>query len=602
MRLIRYFLFGSALMTVVVILVWTYKSERMSEELQNYTHDVGKHYDVMYVLYRELADTAFRLVLSRADVIALLEKVEEADETQRQQIRRELYRLIESEYRYYQQLYFHQFHYHLPDSSSFLRMHSPNRYGDPLAEIRYSVRQTNALKRKHEGFEEGRIIHGFRFVYPLFGSDGRHLGSVEASVTAKAFMQAYEQSFNGHVHFIEQMDTVNQASFAHELRQYHPSIESKDYCYRKDLVEIDDPHRAKAYQKKFLKLQPQIREKMVLEQPFSIYIDLDKRYNIVTFLPVRNIENKVVAYMVIYAFDSHFATLAVGYGLLGAVLCAIVLLIVLLIYTLQKHREEAQRHSDRLEERVAFLLEEERKTEKILLRQSRLAQMGELINMIAHQWRQPLNAVTAVTTHMRLANRLGVLESQMIEQQADQIDALMQGMSEVISRFRHFYKPGAEPESLLIDDLVRKSLEMMQTALSGLGVTLELSLNAKEPLLCYGVELEQVLLNMIQNACDEFKRRTIAKPILRIATAQRADGFEIEIEDNAGGIAAEDLPKIFDPYFTTKEDGGGSGLGLYMCQLIIERHCGGSIEVFNTQNGVCFRIRLSKSALQERSV
>lgn len=602
MRLVRYFLLGSVLIAAVTVLMWAYKSDRMEEELRSYTQDVGKHYDVMYALYRELADTAFRLVLSRADVIALLEKVEGADETQTQQIRQELYHLIEPEYHYYKQLYFHQFHYHLPDSSSFLRMHSPNRYGDPLADIRYSVRQTNALKRKHEGFEEGRIIHGFRFVYPLFGSDGRHLGSVEASVTAKAFMQAYEQSFKGHVHFIEKMDTVKEAAFAKELRQYHQSIESSDYYYRKDLVELDDPHRAQGYQKKFLKLQPQISEKMALEEPFSIFIDLDQRYNIVTFLPVRNIEHKVVAYMVIYAYDTHFATISIGYGLLGMVLSVIVLLLVALIYTLQKHREEAQRHSDRLEQHVAFLLEEERKTEKILLRQSRLAQMGELINMIAHQWRQPLNAVTAVTTHLRLANRLEILDPQMIEQQINQIDALMQGMSEVISRFRHFYKPGTKPESLLIDDLVHKSLEMMQTLLTGLGVTLELSLKAKEPLLCYGVELEQVLLNLIQNACDEFKRRTIVKPILRIATAQHEEAFEIEIEDNAGGIAAEDLPKIFDPYFTTKEDGGGSGLGLYMCQLIIERHCGGSIEVFNTQNGVCFRIRLSKNALQERRV
>ena len=126
-------------------------------------------------------------------------------------------------------------------------MHAPEKFGDDLSDIRYSVRQANATKQRQDGFEEGRIIHGFRFVYPLFGADHEHLGSVEASLTAKAFINAYEKSFHGHVHFIENSSIISKKSFETELPQYLPSIENTQYYFRRDLIDNRRYEHSEAY-------------------------------------------------------------------------------------------------------------------------------------------------------------------------------------------------------------------------------------------------------------------------------------------------------------------------------------------------------------------
>lgn len=240
-----------------------------------------------------------------------------------------------------------------------------------------------------------------------------------------------------------------------------------------------------------------------------------------------------------------------------------------------------------------------------LLQQARHAQMGELISMIAHQWRQPLNAIAATVMNLQLQISLDKFDFNkekdrvsffdFINLKLENIEDFIQTLSMTIDDFRNFYKPNNLSKITMINVPIDKALSITKALILSKKIELNLNLNSKKDIEIFESELLQVFLNLIKNAQDNFEDRNISHPTITINSNDMEDGVKVEVLDNGGGINLEIINNIFDPYFSTKDIKNGTGLGLYMSKTIIEEHHKGKLYVQNLKNGVCFTIELHDS-------
>lgn len=249
-------------------------------------------------------------------------------------------------------------------------------------------------------------------------------------------------------------------------------------------------------------------------------------------------------------------------------------------------------------------IKENREKDKHILQQSRQAQMGEMISMIAHQWRQPLSAISTVIASLKLKQVLNKFDLSTEEGRNEhnknlaisfeKVDDYVKFLTSTIDDFRNFFKPDKQKESVYLIDLVNKTITIIQKAFEVNKIDIEISHTSENKVFTYGNEVMQVILNILKNAEDIVKEKEINSAKINIRIYSDNDNEVIEIEDNAGGIPEDIIDQIFDPYFSTKEEKNGSGLGLYMSKTIIEDHCGGTISVLNNNTGATFKITLER--------
>ena len=235
------------------------------------------------------------------------------------------------------------------------------------------------------------------------------------------------------------------------------------------------------------------------------------------------------------------------------------------------------------------------KKEKMMIAQSRQAAMGDMISMIAHQWRQPLSSISAISGTLTMDIMLDDYKKEFFLEHLEAITNLSQNLSTTIDDFRNFYRPNKQKETFLLSDAVDASVEIIRTGLISNNIKVVTEYEPLEPINNYRNELMQVFLNILKNAKDAFiEKRTPEPSIVITISKDETSGQVISIKDNAGGIRNDVINKIFDPYFSTKDEKTGTGLGLYMSKTIVEEHCGGSITVKNRDGGAEFRIVLQR--------
>ena len=251
-----------------------------------------------------------------------------------------------------------------------------------------------------------------------------------------------------------------------------------------------------------------------------------------------------------------------------------------------------------LEEKVNTEVEKNRLKDQQLLQQSRLAQMGEMISMIAHQWRQPLSAISATSNNLKIKLELKLfdLETQEGIEEAQEyfltrlgnIDGYVKNLSTTIDDFRDFYKPNKMSTISTLESVIEKSLKIVSSSLINDNITVVKDFQYNQEIRIYDSELMQVVLNLLKNAQDNFKEKRVNNGVITITTKDKT----LAICDNGGGIKEDIIENIFDPYFSTKDEKNGTGIGLYMSKMIVENHHKGTLEVHNTQDGACFTISL----------
>lgn len=237
--------------------------------------------------------------------------------------------------------------------------------------------------------------------------------------------------------------------------------------------------------------------------------------------------------------------------------------------------------------------EELKDKDKMMIIQSRYAAMGEMISMIAHQWRQPLNIIGLATANMQTKQALHMLDETSIDDNTTIIAENIAFMSDTIDDFRNFFKPDAPKELTTAEDVIAIALKVIGQSLTSSNIEVKIHNQSKTALLIHKNSLVQVLLNLLGNAKDALLSNDIESALINITVNETEEQIAISICDNAGGIPQEIIDKINQPYFTTKKL-NGTGLGLYISQTIIEKHFFGTLTWYNKMDGACFVMTLNK--------
>lgn len=242
-----------------------------------------------------------------------------------------------------------------------------------------------------------------------------------------------------------------------------------------------------------------------------------------------------------------------------------------------------------LETRKISTLEKEK---ELLLSQSKAAMMGEMISLIAHQWKQPLSVLSMVGNNLKTDLELDMFSKDSLPEIVEQIDLQVKHLSNTIDTFRDFLKPDQDKTEIDVENIIENSLEIVNKSLINNDIKLIKEFSSTSEVNISPSELMQVMINLLNNAKDAFKINTIENRKIWIKTYEKNNNTIIELKDTAGGIPRDKIDNIFDAYFTTKSDSGGTGLGLYIVKTIIEEHCNGTIECKNTDSGTCFTITI----------
>jgi len=271
---------------------------------------------------------------------------------------------------------------------------------------------------------------------------------------------------------------------------------------------------------------------------------------------------------------------------------AIFLLFLILFIVREKELEEKLRELNaQLNSRIRMAVQENREKDKLMFQQSKLASMGEMIGNIAHQWRQPLNSISIIIQDYESAYEFGEIDIEYLEK--NRVDSMEQinYMSKTIDDFRNFFSNREKKESFKLQSAVDNSVGIIGASLSNSGIELILQLDADGDINS-GIKSQymQVVINILKNAQDILIEKKIANPKIVVKTYTEHNKYIVSIRDNAGGVPKRVKDKIFEPYFTTKHQSSGTGIGLYMSKIIIENNFGGQLSVINESGGANFKI------------
>ena len=233
------------------------------------------------------------------------------------------------------------------------------------------------------------------------------------------------------------------------------------------------------------------------------------------------------------------------------------------------------------------------KKDEVIISQSRHAAMGEMISMIAHQWRQPLAIIAMAANNIKADIDLNTVNIKDIEENMIGIVKQTKNLSDTIDDFRDFFKPNKSKEKINPQKVIEDTLAVIGKSLQNNNIKVIKSIECSKSIDLYSRELIQVLLNITKNAQEALISNNIEDKKISITLKEDNESIKISVCDNAGGIKDEILSKIFNPYFSTKKEKNGTGLGLYMSKIIVNKHLNGSIKVQNRDDGVCFSIILS---------
>ncbi|MCB9096367.1 MAG: cache domain-containing protein [Arcobacter sp.] len=261
----------------------------------------------------------------------------------------------------------------------------------------------------------------------------------------------------------------------------------------------------------------------------------------------------------------------------------------------RKNANELESLNQSLEEKVKIEIEKNREKEQLLIQKSKLIALGEMISNIAHQWRQPLSELSSILMFIKFKFDLNALDSQTMDKKSKEATQVLEYMSHTIDDFRNFFMPKKDKEEFYLNKVINSIMTIVSSGLQNNNINVEINIDDNITLKTYLNEYQQVILNILKNAKDILIEKNIKNPLIKMEAKIDETHIILTIEDNGGGVFVEPLNKIFEPYFTTKSKSDGTGIGLYMSKIIVEKNMQGILKVENTNLGAKFYICIPKS-------
>jgi len=562
----------------------TTKKDKVNTYLENTKKSYTTQYKRVYESFHVLSQNTFYGILNKPSIYNNIKNAYGKDEKTQKYYRDKLYNIFISDYTRLVGFNFKQLHFHLKDNTSFLRMHKPSTFGDDLTTIRDSVKMVNQTAKPLDGFEMGRIIHGFRFVYPLNDENLNHIGSVEVSLTSRFFENYYESYYDTDVHFLTKKTISDSKMFEEETKKQIVSDENKDYYINNNTYDGENEllhYDGETYFNDEEMIT--IKNKMSNSEEFILIKEIDTTIVTITFLPIQNIQGiKNSAYLVLYTKSDYLKQLQTSFYNILIVILLLTIVFCLLLYQKYKiNKKDQKRHL-------------------MLSQQSKMASMGEMIGNIAHQWRQPLSVISTAATGMKAQKEFGVLSDETFNTNIDQIYKSTQYLSQTIEDFRNFFSTKKEKIDCNIHTIIDESFDIFGSSFSTKKILIVKDIK-EISLLTYKNELKQVFINLFKNAMDVMPDGGL----IIVSAFRKKNKIIVTVQDSGGGINKDIINRIFEPYFTTKHQNVGTGLGLYMSHEIINKSLNSTLEVSNKEftyrfknyTGACFQITLNEDKL-----
>ena len=541
------------------------KQENLNLELTKKSYDA--QYEITYENFKNISQNTYYGILNKPFIYRYFEKYTDTN-------RKKLYEKFLSDYNRLKSFDILQVHFHTKNNISFLRMHAPEKFGDDLTDIRESVFLTNKHLKPIEGFEMGKIIHGFRFTYPMFDEKLEHLGSVEVSISSNYFEKTYEKNFNADLHFLVTKSIAKKKMFPKELKRFKESYENDSYVFYEEDERIHFPH-----QNYFNKDEKALIKKNMKEAK-NFVIKKGGTNTIIYFKPVKNVSNiKNAAYMVIYSESKYLSLLNKSYNIIFLTLILIYIIFIFLIYNKYEN------------------IQKNRRQKEFFNQQTKLASIGELINNIAHQWRQPLSVISTSASGLKLQKEYGILEDKSFNEAMDIIVEQSQSLSRTIDEFRNYTSTSKKIEPFNSEKIFKYPLSLFENDINSKHLNIIKNIEDLE-LISYEEDIIQVVTILLKNAIDFSNKNGL----ILLSLKQKKTDIIIQIQDSAGGIDKNKLSKIFEPYFTTKHKTLGKGLALYTAYEIVNNSLNGTLKAentnfsykFKTHKGALFTIKIKK--------
>jgi signal transduction histidine kinase len=588
----KLFLFLFIVLSVVLYSILdSAKQKDRALQLQHATSTYLKAYQTIYQEKKNLSLILFSGFKRLVDVPFILQHAKNATKTSKDQLRQELYMKLKDRYSDLAKQGLKQFHFHLPNGESFLRLHSPEFYGDNILPQRDTLRYVIKHQKPIDGFEEGCIYNGFRFVYPLF-ADKEYVGSVELSFGAELFTSSIMQHYNVLSNFYVNAEVVANKTGKYQKSAYAPS-HHKGFLYDKNVLH----ELKKVTNKEMKKLKPkksttdQIRQAAISSEPTSIF---DSSINqIYTIIPIFNPITKVQeAFLTIrsqgYAIGIleryFFVILFLSIALLGAIL-------YIIYFTLQKNKILSLRVKKEIKLKLEAI-NHNQKQQTLMIQLSKMAELGEMLGAITHQWRQPLNVLTTRTDLLEMDFESGQVDENYIKHYSTSNHKTIEFMNQTVDDFLNFFKPSIQKKQFDICNTIAEVTAMVEKTYTKEYIKVINSGANGFEILGYRSEFKQVILNIFNNAKEAIiaYNPPLGGEICCQIQINKNIGI-IKISDNGGGIEPKLLPdRIFQSHITSKKK--GTGIGLSISKMIIEDRLGGKLWAHNTADGAEFVIEL----------
>ena len=591
---LKYILFFILMQSLIVYLVNIDIKEKKELVFKNEINKLQVQYKSILNNFQKMADSVFSGYINRPEHI---EAVTLTD-------RDGLNNLLSPYYKYLKADNFERIHFILPNNESFFRLDEPSSFGFNFKNSRYSINYVNKNHKKISGLEMGKLNPSFRYVYPLF-ENKKYIACVENSLSIEEFLQQLEKMYDVHSHFIIKKEIVDTKVIKRfKYNSFEESLENSNYYMLKRSKKVQNK-RLKSKIKDIIKTNYSkiINNNINNSKAFTFEFEIKNTIKTCTLLPVLNIQKNNVGYFVIYENSKELEELNKRYiyNILLFSLLNIIILIAIYLDARRKHTleievkkktKELNKLNKSLEKRIEKEIIKNRNKELELMESSKLIQMGEMIGNIAHQWRQPLNTISATASSMILCNKLKINDEEENIKKLEKISESSKYLSETINIFRNFIEDKKEYKEYNLQDSIKDALKIVRVSLEDnfINVIDNIDYENNIKIKMVSGELSEVIINILNNAKDAILENHIKNPWINIEITNNKNNIILSIEDNALGIDNKIINKIFDPYFSTKYKKQGTGLGLHMSKKIIEESLGGKLSVKNTKYGAKFCI------------
>ncbi|MEA2018996.1 MAG: ATP-binding protein [Campylobacterota bacterium] len=572
------------------------KNQRVNLSLQTHLDKLQTHYDILMHQEKLTADTAYISTIKKeqvAEIVTLAYKTK--DMKKRDILRDKLYSLLKPRYDRLKKKGVLQYHFVFPNNEVFLRFHKPSKYGDDLTNIRKDFAYVNKTLKSVSGFAQGRTAHAFRNVYPLINKQKEHIGAVEISFSSEALQDNLTLISKIHTHFLVNKNIFNTKAWERDdlVLKYNQSAEHPNY-----MITMTGQHTVEqCITKKKKNLEPileTIDKNIQKGIKFGIYTQTkDKKIISSAFLPIKgNVENEILAWIVAYENNEFIEISIKNASYIRIVLFIISLMLFYFIYRTINQKETLAKQVDiktmelkdlneNLEQKIIIEVEKNKQIQNQLNKSEKMVAIGEMIGNIAHQWRQPLSVISTASTGMLMQKEFGALSDEDFKKNCNSINEQAQYLSQTIDDFRDFIKGNRKKQIFNLSNNIKSFLSLVEGSIKRHGIDMVYDLQDDINIDGYGNELAQCFLNIFNNANDALKSVLESDRYIFISTKIIDDNIVIKFKDSAGGIPEDIIDKIFEPYFTTKHQAQGTGLGLHMTYNLIVDGMDGTITVKN---------------------